>query len=228
MAVGIFPHVVVPGHILDEKRPLAVTPIGFLGKRVQHDTRLLQNALDGDFLVEGAPRIRVRLGQDAVIPSSTFDRALKRPGTGETRATLHFNPPIEALNDLGGLVIGVLGHRMNLNPQLRGPFRVQRELNGLVEARNRQHRPLRERHPADNLRLALLFHVIRPCQRGHLKPERVDFPSPLLFIRLHPDPKAVEGAGHFGRRHASSYIPIQPASVAGVTRTCTAVGVRGG
>ena len=81
---------------------------------------------------------------------------------------------------------------MNLHPKVRRLLGIQRELDGLVQRRNRQHRPLRDRDPTNELRLSLFLHVVRPAQVGHLKPKGVHLPLPLLGVRINPELEPVE------------------------------------
>jgi hypothetical protein len=63
---------------------------------------------------------------------------------------------------------------------MRGLLRVQHQLNRVVEARDAQHRTLRNGDAANQLRLALVFHIGRPAQVGHLKPQRIDLAMALI------------------------------------------------
>ena len=82
---------------------------------------------------------------------------------------------------------------MDANAEMRGAFRVDRELNRVVECGDREHRALRDRHAAHQLGLALLLHITRPRQGRDLKFQRIHFTLPLLGIRFDADPEAIQG-----------------------------------
>ena len=184
LAVRIPPLVGLPRHVVDDERPLGVRPVRFLRERVHHHAGLLENALDHNPLVERTAPVWVALRNHPVIAAAGLHRPLKRPTAGQVRPTLDLDAPVEPLDDLRRVVVRLVRQRMDAHPEVRGLLGVEGQLDGLVEARNRQHRPLRDGDAAHQLRFPLLLHVVRPGQLRHLEPERIDLALPLVAVRI--------------------------------------------
>ena len=90
-----------------------------------------------------------------------------------------------------------------------GFFGVEDQLNGMVETRDTQHRALRNRDPANQLRFPLVFDLIGPAKLGHLKPQGIDLAFALVGVGIRPKLEAIQRLLHLAR-HA----PIQSVNAA--------------
>ena len=87
---------------------------------------------------------------------------------------------------------------------MRGFFGVQDELDRMVETRDAQHRALRNRDPADELRFALILDLGRPAKLGDLEPQGIHLAGPLVAIGIRADLEPVQRLLHF-----AGHAPIQ-------------------
>ena len=62
----------------------------------------------------------------------------------------------------------------------------------MIQARDTQHGPLRDRDPADQLWLPLVLDLGRPAKFGHLEPQRVHLTGPLVTVGIRPDLEPVQ------------------------------------
>ena len=123
----------VPGHEPADERPLPVAPVRLLGVGVEVDRRLVQNALDRQFLIEVFPAIIGVVLQHTVCASATLDAALERPVPRLIGLRPHLDVPDQPLQHLGRLVGRVFAVGMHLDPQPRVARLVDDQLHRLID-----------------------------------------------------------------------------------------------
>ena len=105
---------------------------------------------------------------------------------------------------------------MHIDAQMRGFLGVQHQLDRMVKARNTQHRTLRNRHAANQLRLALVLDIRRPAQVGHLEAQRINLAVTLVYVCVRANLEPVEcllqvvGLCHVLMRHPARALCPRP------------------